>query len=585
MKFWHWFIPVFGLLFLSSYYIGAQTVNREKLINYHVASYPQKDYYLGLEQPDYEQNINEKIHGGIVSHHLLTAEDMGRFFAEFSDQNINTVVLIGPNHFSIDKPKISISRYTYDTPWGKVEPDLSIVDSLVASGVAINNENPFTYEHSMSAVVPFIAHHLPKAKLVPIVLRRETNPLQLDDLVAELLRVLPEDAIVIASVDFSHHLNRMGANFHDAASYSAIKSFDLERIFNLEIDSPPTIYFLLSYLEARGAKTMRAKNTNSTQYTGNLASEDVTSYLFAHFTAGEVERVSVVTTLHFGDMMFDRGVKNFMEDGGNPFEQIKGVEGNFLRGVDSIVANLEGPITDGKNCKDKEVVFRFPGETSRLLRNYIDGVTLANNHSQDCFSDGQQATLEALDNAGVYYIDDEEKIHVVEVGDMKVALIGINEIGRKVDSFAAEFNKIKQLKLEYDQVVVHMHWGYELATAPSAEQQIIAHNFVDAGADIIIGHHPHVIQPVERYQDSLIFYSLGNFIFDQPALETRRGIGVGLVHEKDRIGAYVFPYFIEKFQPKLLSYSDSEAFCKEFLRDLQNQEDDVCFTQLVKSLN
>ncbi len=500
---WLSLLIIFPILFVGGYFFGTQ--NKPTLVaeNKHVASYPEKDFYVGLEQPNYQQKTSEKIYGGIISHHLLTAEDMGKFFAEFTDQNIRTVVLIGPNHFSIGPSRISISRQAYDTPWGTVTPNVEIIDKLVAAKVATNAEEPFVYEHSIAAVVPFMAHYVKEATLVPIVVRRETNPVELNALVEELVRILPEDAIVVASVDFSHHLNRLGADFHDEASFSAIKSFDLERVFNLEIDSPPSIYSLLKYLDAKGARQLSLRKTNSTEYTGNPASEDVTSYFFAHFTKGLSEPTPIATTLHFGDMMFDREVRKMLQSRNDPFEYIKGVEGNFLRGTDATVANLEGPITASTDCLEKEVIFQFPLETARLIGRYVDGVNLANNHSKDCGVKGLEDTKQVLDEHDIFYFGEDTSPHVVQVGDMEVAIIGARELGRRVEDFKTEVNAIKELKSKYDQVVVHIHWGYELATSPSQQQRELAKVLVDAGADVIIGHHPHVIQPIERYKESL----------------------------------------------------------------------------------
>lgn len=567
-------------LFVVAYFVGTQNRSTPAVENKHVASYSHKDFYLGLEQPNYQQKTSKKIYGGIVSHHLLAAEDMGKFFAEFSDQNISTVVLIGPNHFSIGPSRVSISRQAYDTPWGTILPNLEIIDRLVDTKVVTNVEEPFVYEHSIAAVVPFMAHYLKEATLVPIVLKRGTNPVELNALVDELVRILPEDAIVVASVDFSHHLNRLGADFHDEASFSAIKSFDLERVFNLEIDSPPSIYALLKYLDSKGARQLSLRKTNSTMYTGNPASEDVTSYFFAHFMKGLPEPESITTTLHFGDMMFDREVRKILQSGSDTFEYIKGVEGNFLRGIDAIVANLEGPITNTADCQEKEVTFKFPPETARLLGRYIDGVSLANNHSGDCGVKGLEDTKHVLNEEDIFYLSEDTAPHIVQIGDLAVAIMGVSELGRRVEDFKTTVDAIKALKLKYDQVVVHIHWGYELATLPSEQQRQAAKTLIDAGADVIIGHHPHVIQPVERYKDGLIFYSLGNFIFDQTQPGTQVGLGVGLVHKKETIGAYTFPYKINDFKPRLLGYEETKEFCSNFWADHEDYVKDTCYVEI-----
>jgi poly-gamma-glutamate synthesis protein (capsule biosynthesis protein) len=337
---------------------------------------------------------------------------------------------------------------------------------------------------------------------------------------------------------------------------------------------------LLKYLDAKDAKKMSLKEINSTEYTGNLSSEDVTSYFFAHFMKGLFEPESIATTLHFGDMMFDREVRKILHNGSGPFEYIKGVEGNFLRGNDAVVANLEGPITNNTNCQKKEVIFQFPPETARLLGRYLNVVNLANNHSGDCGVNGLEDSKQILKEEDVFYFGEDISPYIMKIGDLDIAIIGINEIGRRVEDFKTEVETIKELKSKHDQVVVHVHWGYEFATEPSKQQRQIAKMLVDAGADVVIGHHPHVIQPIERYKNSLIFYSLGNFIFDQTQSGTQEGIGVGLVHQKGRLGAHVFPYKIDDLRPSLLGYEETKEFCSKFLAEVENDVLDTCYVEI-----
>lgn len=558
-------VCVYGFVLVSTYPPQID----ERLMHY--SSYAHKDFYKGIEQPDFLPRISEKIYGGIVSHHLLTSEEIGKFFAELRSKERKTIVLIGPNHFGIGEHEISMSAYPYQTPWGIVSPQTDIIRDLQNSGVATIDEAPFTYEHSISALVPFISFNLPEATLIPIVLKSSVTRSQLDALVEELESVLPENSVVIASVDFSHHQNRTAAGFHDTASISAIKTFDYDRIFNLEIDSPPSIYTLLKYLEKQDASNMTYSSFDATDFTGDVAMEDVTSYVFAHFTKGESMHETVPITLHFGDMMFGRGVEQFINDGGDPFGKIQGIEGNFLRGVDSIIGNLEGVITEDTECKNKEIVFTFSLSTSKLLAKHnIDGVSLANNHSGDCYKSGLANTKQNLDAHDLFYLDGNDsatKYHTIVVGEKRIAIVGMNEIGISQNDFSDSYTLISSLKNDHDAVVVHIHWGYEYSKQPSLIQKEIAHALIDSGADVIIGHHPHVVQPVEYYKKGLIFYSLGNFIFDQPAEETKIGFGVGLTHNKTYTGAYLFPYRIHNFQPTLLPYADAEIFCKAMLED------------------
>jgi len=161
---------------------------------------------------------------------------------------------------------------------------------------------------------------------------------------------------------------------------------------------------------------------------------------------------------------------------------------------------------------------------------------------------------------------------VKRVGDKRVAFVGIDQTIRpaRVKDF---YPLVKELKSANDYVIVNIHWGDEYEAKESKVQNDIAHNLVDNGVDVIFGHHPHVIQPVEVYKGKVIFYSLGNLIFDQIDPGTNQGIGAGVVLKASSTSAYVFPYTIDKSEPKMLSPEEALTFCKEYLKDIATSDD------------
>lgn len=570
----------FGLVFLIySYYQDETDITANNVIeydDYHAAFYQNKEFYGGLEAIETDNIIQEKVYGGIVSHHMLISSEIAKFFLNLKEQNPKTIVILGPNHYGLGS-NLFISKYPFKTPWGLLEPDLDVIDALIQAGYVENQEKPFEIEHSISSLVGFIKYVFPDAKIAPVILSKKTPKDQLDKLAEELDKILLDETLVISSVDFSHHLNRMASNFHDKKSISAINSFDFDNIFNLEIDSPPSIYVLLKYLEKRNAfKTSHLVSTNAADYSGILNMKDVTSYVFEYFIKGPKKDQDNITLLNFGDAMFDREVKNVINQGINPFEYIKGVEGNFLKGVDYISLNLEGPITNTNQCQKKSYWFKFEPEIANLLsRNNINIVNLANNHIFDCYEQGIEDTKEYLDALGIDYfgqIDLSNSYIIKEVNKKKIAFLGIDQTMMPIamDYF---YDLIKQLKEDNNYVVVNIHWGYEYSFSPSKTQKQTAYNLIDSGADIIIGHHPHVVQPVEIYNNRAIFYSLGNFIFDMLTRETNEGIGVGVVLDENNYSFYLFPYEIINFQPRLFSYDRSITFCNQFLKDVINFDD------------
>ena len=352
--------------------------NEERLeaSSFHSAFHMDKEFYGDLEKVPLTQNAGENIQGGVTSHHFLVAKEIAKFLSTLKKQSPETVVIIGPNHFDVGKGNILVSKYPYETPWGIVYPEEGTINELIEKKTTFNDEDPFSREHSISALVGFIKYYLPDTKIVPIIIKRGTSREKAENLAQSLNEVLPDDAVVVSSVDFSHHLSRTASIFHDAKSISAISNFEYQRVLDSEIDSPISIYALLRYLELRGAHKMEYENINSADFSGNSLSSDVTSYLFAHFRKGSVQVDDKISVLSFGDMMFARDVGKSVESGTDPFEKIKGPEGNFLRGVDIISASLEEPITEISNCPDKAHSFRFDPGVANLIAGH--GINLVN---------------------------------------------------------------------------------------------------------------------------------------------------------------------------------------------------------------
>jgi len=558
---------------------------QNKIANFHSAFSMNKEFYGNTEKTVLSNVSEEKIYGGIVSHHSLLAEKIARFFSVFKTQQPKTIVIIGPNHSNIGKGDILISKYPYQTPWGFVYPEEKYINELLSRKTAFNDETPFSREHSISSLVGFIKYYLPNVKIIPVVMKWGVTKERAELLANNLNEILPDDAVVIASVDFSHHLNKISANFHDEKSISAIQNFYYEGVLSSEIDSPSSIYALLKYLELKGAQKVLYENTNSADFMDNKYLDDVTSYFFAHFTKGKDQKDKKISVLSFGDMMFARNVEKSMKNGTNPFEKIRGVEGNFLRGVDFISANLEGPITESEDCVKKAYSFKFdPNIGDLIAESGINIVNLANNHTDDCKGKGIVDTKNYLFRNNIDFFGDssiKNSYIKKEIDGKKIIFIGVDITIHSAD-LTKYYELIEKLKKENDYLVVNIHWGYEYHDNPSQIQKNIAHSLIDSGADLIIGHHPHIIQPMEVYKNKAIFYSLGNFIFDQIGEDTNNGFGVGTVFSEENVQFYLFPYNIKNYQPTLLLPEQANVFCKKYLSNAPNMNG--CYFDM-KSVN
>ena len=236
----------------------------------------------------------------------------------------------------------------------------------------------------------------------------------------------------------------------------------------------------------------------------------------------------------------------FLEHKGNIWdEQLNEILGKS----DIVFANLESPlIKNNKYCD----INNFAGHSSFtdfLLKHSIKIVSIANNHILEQGTEGFYSTCNILKQSGIKYVgryeNNHSNIEVIDINDIKIgfcAFNGIHDI--KNPNLYAElslnnlFNTIYEINnLDLDYRVVSLHWGNEYCHYPSKEQIDLAHKVIDSNIDIIVGHHPHVVQPVEEYKNGVIFYSLGNFIFDM------------LWSEKVRHGLIVkFNFTKEKFK-------------------------------------
>jgi poly-gamma-glutamate synthesis protein (capsule biosynthesis protein) len=241
-----------------------------------------------------------------------------------------------------------------------------------------------------------------------------------------------------------------------------------------------------------------------------------------------------------GDVIGARQVAAFIDQHGGEavFAQVRA----HLRDADVAFVNLESPLSDqGAPLTEKDVTFRGrPALVGGLQSAGIDLVSLANNHALDWGPGALEDTLQRLSAAGVgaagagANLSSARRAAVVETTSGRVALLafsnvlpagfpagesrpGVNPARPDRERVLAD---IRTAAKEHEWVLVSFHWGVEYERRPTADQQELARAAVDAGADLVLGHHPHVIQGLELYRDRLIAYSLGDFVFDHRSRET-----------------------------------------------------------------
>lgn len=238
-----------------------------------------------------------------------------------------------------------------------------------------------------------------------------------------------------------------------------------------------------------------------------------------------------------------------------PFEKTQ----NLLSNSDITFINLENPLL--KNCPIVNSGFVFCGDAGNvegLLFAGVDVVNFANNHASNYGVDGVNETVQLLEKNSIAVSGVHGPVYKTIEG-ITFAFLGYNEVNIQPGVNQAEESLVKKeialARANADIIVVQFHWGVEYTHQPSAHQKILGHVAIDAGADVVIGNHPHWYQAVELYKNKLIAYSHGNFIFDQMwSQETREGVvGKYTFYDSKLIDVEYIPIFIYDYgQPAII---------------------------------
>jgi poly-gamma-glutamate synthesis protein (capsule biosynthesis protein) len=267
-------------------------------------------------------------------------------------------------------------------------------------------------------------------------------------------------------------------------------------------------------------------------------------------------QVPVNRLLFGGDVMLSRYVFRLAQQQRDPAYSFREIA-RELASADLAFVNLESPFAATGPYLESRMVFRAnPAMIEGLKHAGIDIVSTANNHARDAGSHGIEFTLQLLDQHGIKAVgtalrpEDVRQGVVLERKGVRFGFLAYtadqrNGNHRDDDPRIAMLNEstlaadIQALRRRCDVVVVSMHAGWEYWTKPNAAQIRLSRAAIDAGASVVAGHHPHTVQPVEWYKDGVIFYSLGNLVFDQTHLKPRgQGILGEVIFAGNRIAAY-----------------------------------------------
>lgn len=272
-----------------------------------------------------------------------------------------------------------------------------------------------------------------------------------------------------------------------------------------------------NYMSSRQAAAKKAVSMNASKDNSQKASSDSQNTDSSNATVSSPVSLtlSVVGDCTLGTdetFDYDTSLNAYYENYGADY---------FLQNVKDIfstddltIANFEGTLTDSDEREDKTFAFKAPASYASILTGgSVEAVNTANNHSHDYGEQSFNDTLAALDDAGIVHFGYDETA-VMNVKGIKVGLVGIYELYDHLEREQQLKDNIAKVKADGAQlIVVIFHWGNETETVPDSNQTTLGRIAIDEGADLVCGHHPHVLQGIETYKGRNIVYSLGNFCF------------------------------------------------------------------------
>ena len=288
-----------------------------------------------------------------------------------------------------------------------------------------------------------------------------------------------------------------------------------------------------------------------------------------HPVQKEVKKKSDVRLLFAGDLLLDRGVKARIER--------KGLK-TLFEGVDSIInqhdffiVNMETPITQIESPLNKKFIFRSdPKHLSTLKAVGVSHAILSNNHSMDQNKEGLLDTYHNLIQSGIEPIgggrNKKEACEptLIQKEGHTIAIFG--SVSIPIENWFPIDNQPSVCQLNHEEMIEHianyretnpdvkvvvtLHWGLEYLSTPTVDQINHAKKIIDAGADVIIGHHPHVIQTIQEYKGKMIYYSIGNFIFDSKHPKSKKALLISLnINANGEISCQDIPIQIQDCKP------------------------------------
>lgn len=568
-----------GLYFILPHRQGSPEIVQA----YHQSQFFKYSEFIesSVREADGDAKIDlNKIMGGLVPHHIPTTIPLlAEFYTKLKNaRDVKTFVILAPDHVDAGRGNISVSKADFVMPFGTLRPNLSMIEQLETSGFIVQDEAPFDREHSIDSQLLLISKLFPDAQIIPLIFRSSITNEEARAFGKVLASVVDEDTFIVSSVDFSHYLSERQARPIDYLSANVLGAIDSKSTDLVEADSEQALMALMSFLETKGANHhvgLQVFNTRDFNSNNDYTTGYVTGFWGIKY--GESSKFNdgkPITLLFVGDIMLSRLIGDIMAQNNDwryPFLETA----EFLKNADIAFGNLEGPISARGTKVGSIYSFRSdPRAIEGLLYAGFDVLSIANNHIWDYGANAVWDTISILEKSGIGVVGgginypEAHQPFIKDIDNTKIAFLGYTNliplsVGSKTSKPAIAYfdidqaiADIKEARKKADLIVVSLHWGNEYETTQNTNQKKVARALIDAGAQLIIGHHPHVVQLVEEYNGGYIAYSLGNFVFDQnfsPDTKTGLVLKVTLKDKKISQVEKIRIAFTSLYQPYLIS--------------------------------
>lgn len=487
----------------------------------------------------------------VMPHHIITWKTIDQFYRHLKRKywSFDSVVLISPNHYALQKEDYVALNKNQNICfknncifWKKLFDTHQSID--VKAGWLI-------IEHWIGEHITFVKKYFWKVNFFPILSKRTiTSKLKNDDFYSKINHLEVGRTLYIASVDFSHHVDESFAKFHDIRSVDALRFWDMSSI---EVDCPNCLKVIYDWASKYWYNDFDLfARTSVDTIMGNNTKTQNTSHVFGEFIKKKIKKPSIITLAVFGDTnllgIYDEKWIDFWKRYLKTFFQWEDITKSLaafyhrkLYGFDFVLSNLETTVIPKKeDCQTYKSMLNFSiwMEKLNLIKEIgVNILNISNNHMQDCGKSWYIQTKKNLESSDIPFfwnVFGDVNVWTGSIRGQDISFLWFNEINEKI-SDEEKIKLIKSFKSAWYIVMVSIHWWKEYEVKQNERQIILWHKLIDAWADTIIWHHPHVIQWYEVYKGKPVFYSLWNFLFDQWIPQTKKWMSVLFSISRDSI--------------------------------------------------